>query len=220
MSAKTDFLRGLTLFNPRIYAPTTPSNKDRISGKIADYEASDGGRWNYDDFYRVVQHVLKGASFEQAMTHLRTLEGIGEAAAKTGLLKFVDKHLKLSESEFVDFGPREVRVDDRTTIPIAPDFACKRGDVIRHVFVYPNRQPALSELQRDVVMSLMSQPFAGGEERYNFCLIEYPAIEGKRTGRYEEIPFGYSSISTEFLMHMSDFYSELSNSRGGQGTLI
>ena len=220
MSTKTDFLRGVTLFNPRIYTPETPSNKDRIAGKIADYEASDGGRWNYEDFYRVVQHILKGASFEQAMTHLGSLEGSGEATAKTGLLKFVDKHLNLSKSEFMDFGPRGIRVDDRTTISIAPDFACKRGGVICHVFVYPNRQPALSELQRDVVKSLMSQPFEGGKERYNFCLIEYPFMEGKRVGRYEEIPFEYGSISKDFLMHMSDFYSELSNSRGGQGTLI
>ncbi|WP_297339330.1 hypothetical protein [Pseudophaeobacter sp.] len=220
MSTKTDFLRGLTLFNPKIYVPATPSNKDRITGKIADYEASDGGRWNYDDFYQVVRHVLKGASFEQAMTHLGTLEGSGEAAAKTSLLKFVDKHLNLADSEYVDCGPREIRVDDRTAIRIAPDFACKLDGVIRHVLVYPNRQPALSEAQRDVVKSLMSQPFSGGEETYNFCMIEFPGIEGKRVGRYEEIPFAYGSISQEFLMHMSDFYSELSNKRGGQGTLI
>ena len=74
--------------------------------------------------------------------------------------------------------------------------------------------------QRDVVKSLMSQPFAGGEERYNLCLIEYPSIEGRRVGRYEEIPFEYGGISQDFLTHMSDFYSELSISRGGQGTLI
>jgi len=220
VSTKTDFLRGLALFNPRIYVPATPSNKDRIAGKIADYEASDGGHWNYEDFYLVVQHLLKGASFEQAMEHLGTLEGNGEAAAKTGLLKFVDKHLKLTESKFVDCGPREIRLDDQTTIRIAPDFACKRDGVIRHVFIYPNGQPALSELQRESVKSLMSQPFSGGTEQYNLCLIEYPSKAGRRVGRFEEIPFGYGKISREFLMHMSDFCTELSKRKGGQGKLI
>lgn len=220
MSTKTDFLRGLTLFNPRIYVPSTPPNKDRIAEKIADYDASDGGRWNYDDLFRVVQHVLKGASFDQAMAHLGTLEGNGEAAAKTGLLKFIDKHLKLSSSAYVDFGPREIRVDGLTTITIAPDFACKLGGVVRHVFVYPNRRPALSDLQRKVVKSIMSQPFDGAGEQYNFCLIEYPAIEGKRVGLYEEVPFEYNNVPEEFLNHMSDFYSELSTRRSGQGTLL
>ncbi len=218
--SKTDFLRGLVLFNPRIYPPNTPSNRVRIAGKIADYDAKEGGRWNYDDFYQVVQHVLKGASCEQALDHLASLEGAGEAAAKTGLLKFVDKNLKLADSEFVNCGPREIRVDEQTKISIAPDFACKRGGIIYHAFVYPKREPALSEIQREMTKSLLSQPFAGEKEQYTLCLIEYPAVDGKRVGRYEEIPFGYSGISEDFLAHMADFYRELSSSRGDQGTLI
>ena len=217
---KTDFLRGLVLFNPRIHPPNTPQNRDRIAGKIADYDAADGGRWNYDDFYRVVVHVLKGASFDQAMSHLRSLEGVGEAAAKTSLLAFIDKHMDLRGSEFVESGPRHFQVDANTKATIAPDFACKREGVIYQAFVYPKREPALSQLQRDMIKSLMSRPLADNTDDYVLCLIEYPAIGGKRVGRYEEFPFGYYGVSEDFSAHMADFYGELSNSRGGQGTLI
>lgn len=217
---KTDFLRGLVLFNPSVYPPNSPRNRERIAEKIADYDAADGGRWNYDDFFQVVKHVLKGASFDQAMSHLGSLEGSGEAAAKTGLFSFIDKHMKLKQSEFVGFGPRQLQLDEQTRVSIAPDFACRRNGIIYHAFVYPNREPALSQLQREMIKSLMSQPFSGEKEEYIFSLIEYPAIDGKRSGRYQEIPFGYRNTSEDFLAHLSDFYAGLADSRGGQGTLI
>lgn len=217
---KTDFLRGLVLFNPSVYPPGSPRNRERIAGKIADYDAAEGGRWNYDDFFQVVRQVLKGASFDQAMSHLGSLEGSGEAAAKTGLLSFIDRHMKLAQSEFVECGPRQFQLDQQTRVSLAPDFAYRRDGILHHVFVYPNREPALSQLQREMITSIMSQPFSGEQEEYVFCLIEYPSVDGKRTGRYQEIPFGYSNTPEDFLVHLSDFYSGLAVSRGGQGSLF
>ncbi|WP_299871031.1 hypothetical protein [uncultured Sulfitobacter sp.] len=208
--SKSEFIRGVLLFNPPVFgAPGTPQEVSRISSKIADYHSRDGGMWNYQNLFDVVNKVLKGLDKQHAHDFLASLDGPGESRAKTYLFEFLIEELGLDEAEYVDVGPSTQLIGEDVELKIRPDFGFRRAGKIYHVLVYPNREPALKRSQKEAIIAALAQPIPSAIEEYRFCLVEYPMVGDKRSGNLEIYPFEYRNVDADFLKHMATYYKEL-----------
>lgn len=218
--SKSEFIRGVLLFNPPVFgAPGTPQEISRISSKIADYHSRDGGTWNYQNLFDVVNKVLKGLDKQHANDFLASLDGPGEANAKTYLFEFLFEELGLEEAEYVDVGPSTQMICDGVELKIRPDFGFRKAGKIYHVLVYPNREPALKSSQKEVIISALAQPIPSTTEEYMFGLVEYPMVGNRRCGNLEIYPFEYRDVDEGFLEHLATYYAELDTYRP-QGDLF
>lgn len=209
-TSKSEFIRGVLLFNPSVFGvPGTPQEVSRISSKIADYHSKDGGIWNYQNLFDVVNKVLKGLNKQRAIDFLASLDGPGEANAKTYLFEFLFEELGLAEAEHVEVGPSTQTIDEGVELKIRPDFGFRRAGKIYHVLVYPNREPALKTSQKKVIVAALAQPIPSTTEEYVFCLVEYPMVGDRRSGNLEFHPFEYREVGEDFLKHLANYYKEL-----------
>ena len=218
-SSKAEFLRGVVLFNPSLHTPSSESARDRVSEKIAEYFAQDGGTWNYDDLYDVIRKALKGVSPDDALLYLKDLKGPGEAAAKTMLFRSIYKELRLSGASFIDAGMTVITLEGERSVGVRPDFAYRLDGKIHHAFVYPNSTPALKQSQKDMLIASLARPFAGAQDEYLLCLVEFPKIGERRECMITVHPFEYRGVEQSFLDHLDVYYQELEAGRD-QGELF
>jgi len=156
-----------------------------------------------------VNKVLKGLDKQHASDFLASLDGPGEANAKTHLFEFIFDELGLEDAEYVDVGPSTQMICDGVELKIRPDFGFRKAGKIHHVLVYPNREPALKRSQKEVIISALAQPIPSTTEEYFFCLVEYPMVGDRRSGSLEIYPFEDRDIDEGFLKHLATYYAEL-----------
>lgn len=219
-NTKSEFLRGVLLYNPHVHSQSDKQREvSRIAAKIIEYEAKHGGTWNYENLYDVLKKVLKGMPKHQAVAYLASMEGQGEAKAKTALFNFMYEKLNFKDAQYIDVGPNVIKIDANREVSIQPDFGFKRLGKNYHVIVYPNGDPVLKRIQKDAIAAIFARPIPLTIEEYTLCLVEYPRLDERRNASLETFEFQYRELDGEFLEHLAIYYHELENS-DGQGNLF
>lgn len=206
-SQKAEFLRAVQAFNPTLAGlPGTASAHQHIRKKISDYDAKQGGTWNYENLYRTLDSVLKGMSVDKALSFLSQLEGPGEAAAKVAIFKGILKLIKLEDSESVEVGARVIHLKNGKSVSVRPDFSFKDPEGVTCVFAYPNAEPVLKQQQREAIVNVLAKPLPLTTEPHFLLIAEYPQLGSKRSFSAERFAFEHRLPDECFEDHLSEFF--------------
>jgi hypothetical protein len=198
---KGRFQRALLLYGKNASKIGSKEHLDNIIKEQAEYDATSGGPWGYDNLYTALRQIAKGAKVSDVLQTFDGLKGLGEKEAKTTILKKIVSELPIEKSIFREIGNPERKIADSVVLPVYFDVVFRSGNTTYYVFIYPRSRP-VKQISIEALVSEYAQPFIGIEEEAKFVFVENPIVSGTRRPSVKIFDFAFREVSKEFRLHL------------------